>query len=197
MARSPPGCEWNHCGYENPCDHPDGQPIAGRPRSREARGGPVGTLPHFTRRVFGAFDRDIGSWCSSQAKVAPARVLIECLRAIRSSLWEPSAGPPQSCRFGDAIFIFGGNAIARPLRVNDQIRIRTIRVIDENGEQLGIFPTDEALARARAAGLDRIEISPTTQPPVCKIGDFGRLKYEQSNCKRSMKALTEGSTRLL
>ncbi len=78
-------------------------------------------------------------------------------------------------------FIFlGGNAIARPLRVNDQIRIRTIRVIDENGEQLGILPTDEALARARAAGLDLIEISPTAQPPVCKIGDFGRLKYEQS-----------------
>jgi len=53
-------------------------------------------------------------------------------------------------------------------------------VIDENGEQLGILPTDEALARARAAGLDLIEISPTAQPPVCKIGDFGRLKYEQS-----------------
>ena len=53
-------------------------------------------------------------------------------------------------------------------------------MIDENGEQLGILPTDEALARARAAGLDLIEISPTAQPPVCKIGDFGRLKYEQS-----------------
>ena len=72
------------------------------------------------------------------------------------------------------------NAIARPLRINDQIRIRTIRVIDENGEQLGIIPTDDALARARSVGLDLIEISPTAQPPVCKIGDFGKLKYEQS-----------------
>ena len=53
-------------------------------------------------------------------------------------------------------------------------------MIDENGEQLGILPTDEALARARTAGLDLIEISPTAQPPVCKIGDYGRLKYEQS-----------------
>lgn len=53
-------------------------------------------------------------------------------------------------------------------------------MIDENGEQLGIIPTDDALARARSVGLDLIEISPTAQPPVCKIGDFGKLKYEQS-----------------
>ncbi|HUZ50890.1 MAG TPA: translation initiation factor IF-3 [Candidatus Dormibacteraeota bacterium] len=89
----------------------------------------------------------------------------------------PAVVSLRRCHF---LFFLGGNAIARPLRVNDQIRIRTIRVIDENGEQLGILPTDEALARARAAGLDLIEISPTAQPPVCKIGDFGRLKYEQS-----------------
>ena len=79
-----------------------------------------------------------------------------------------------------APFLFGGNAIARPLRVNDQIRIRTVRVIDEDGAQLGVMPTEEAQARAHAAGLDLIEISPNAQPPVCKIGDYGRLKYEQS-----------------
>ena len=66
------------------------------------------------------------------------------------------------------------------MRVNDQIRIRTVRVIDENGNQLGILQTEDALARARAAGLDLIEVSPTAQPPVCKIADYGRLKYEQS-----------------
>jgi len=70
-------------------------------------------------------------------------------------------------------------SIARPLRINDQIRIRQVRVIDENGEQLGILQTEDALARARTAGLDLIEVSPTAQPPVCKIGDYGRLKYEQ------------------
>ncbi|MBC5816079.1 MAG: translation initiation factor IF-3 [Candidatus Eremiobacteraeota bacterium] len=69
--------------------------------------------------------------------------------------------------------------MARPLRINDQIRIRQVRVIDENGEQLGILQTEDALARARTAGLDLIEVSPTAQPPVCKIGDYGRLKYEQ------------------
>jgi translation initiation factor IF-3 len=75
---------------------------------------------------------------------------------------------------------WGDNAIARPLRINDQIRIRQVRVIDENGEQLGILPTEDALARAKTAGLDLIEVSPTAQPPVCKIADYGRLKYEQS-----------------
>jgi translation initiation factor IF-3 len=76
--------------------------------------------------------------------------------------------------------LIGVLAIARPLRVNDQIRIRQVRVIDEDGSQLGIMLTEDALARARGAGLDLIEVSPTAQPPVCKIGDYGRLKYEQS-----------------
>jgi translation initiation factor IF-3 len=53
-------------------------------------------------------------------------------------------------------------------------------VIDENGTQLGIMPIEDAQSRARAAGLDLIEISPNAQPPVCKIGDYGRLKYEQA-----------------
>lgn len=89
--------------------------------------------------------------------------------------------------FGNAIFylppwgrVIGELAIARPLRVNEQIRIRSLRVIDENGEQLGIMATEDAMTRARAAGLDLIEISPNAQPPVAKIADYGRLKYEQS-----------------
>jgi translation initiation factor IF-3 len=74
----------------------------------------------------------------------------------------------------------GEPAIARPLRVNEQIRIRTVRVIDDEGRQLGILPTEEALNMARTRGLDLIEVSPTAVPPVCRIGDYGRLKYEQS-----------------
>ena len=77
------------------------------------------------------------------------------------------------------LFIFGDVHIAKLLRVNDQIRIRAVRVIDENGHQLGILQTEDALARARGAGLDLIEVSPNAQPPVCKIADYGRLKYEQ------------------
>ena len=74
----------------------------------------------------------------------------------------------------------GDLAIARPLRINDQIRIRQVRVIDDEGTQLGIMPTENALALARQKGLDLIEVSPTAVPPVCRISDYGRLKYEQS-----------------
>ena len=105
--------------------------------------------------------------------------LTGCPRAIRSSLEGPSAGS----RVGlprHRLFLFGEEHIAKLLRVNDQIRIRTVRVIDENGHQLGILQTEDALARARTAGLDLIEVSPNAQPPVCKIADYGRLKYEQS-----------------
>ncbi len=89
--------------------------------------------------------------------------------------WFPGGVAPAA-----PFLFFGDELIARPLRVNDQIRIRSVRVIDENGQQLGILATEDALARARQAGLDLIEVSPTAQPPVCKIADYGRLKYEQS-----------------
>ena len=69
---------------------------------------------------------------------------------------------------------------ARPLRVNDQIRIRSVRVIDNDGSQLGVMPTENALALARQRGLDLIEVSPNAVPPVCRISDYGRLKYEQA-----------------
>jgi len=89
--------------------------------------------------------------------------------------------PPDGVTSVAPFFVFIRRyAIARPLRVNDQIRIRQVRVIDDDGSQLGIMLTEDALARARTAGLDLIEVSPTAQPPVCKIGDYGRLKYEQS-----------------
>ena len=78
------------------------------------------------------------------------------------------------------LFLVGELHIARPLRINDQIRIRQVRVIDDEGEQLGVMPTENALALARQKGLDLIEVSPTAVPPVCRISDYGRLKYEQS-----------------
>jgi translation initiation factor IF-3 len=53
-------------------------------------------------------------------------------------------------------------------------------VIDDDGTQMGVMPTEEALAIARQRGLDLIEVSPTAAPPVCRISDYGRLKYEQS-----------------
>jgi translation initiation factor IF-3 len=55
-----------------------------------------------------------------------------------------------------------------------------VRVIDDESTQLGVMPTENALALARQKGLDLIEVSPTAVPPVCRIADYGRLKYEQS-----------------
>lgn len=78
----------------------------------------------------------------------------------------------------------GGRTIARPLRINEQIRIRQVRVIDDDGTQLGVMPTEQAQSLARGRGLDLIEVSPTAIPPVCRISDYGRLKYEQSKKDR-------------
>ena len=65
-------------------------------------------------------------------------------------------------------------------RTNDRIRITPIRLIDQNGEMVGIVETDEARRQAMEAGLDLVEISPDARPPVCKIMDFGKFKYEES-----------------
>jgi len=58
------------------------------------------------------------------------------------------------------------------------IRIREVRLIDETGAQVGVVPTEEALTRAHAAALDLVEVSPRARPPVCKIMDFGKFKYD-------------------
>ena len=68
---------------------------------------------------------------------------------------------------------------SRNFRVNRQIRIPQVRLIDEKGEQIGIVSTDDARRRAEVAGLDLVEVSPTAEPPVCRILDFGKFKYEQ------------------
>ncbi len=65
-------------------------------------------------------------------------------------------------------------------RVNRRIRVPEIRVIGEDGEQLGIMPTLQALRRAELANLDLVEVQPRAKPPVCKIMDYGKYKYEQS-----------------
>ncbi len=70
-------------------------------------------------------------------------------------------------------------------RVNNQIRISPIRVIGPDGAQLGIISTDEALNRARDAGLDLVEVAPNEKPPVCRIMDFGKFKYEKNKKKHS------------
>jgi len=76
---------------------------------------------------------------------------------------------------------------AQRTRLNQGIRAREVRVIDPDGNQLGILPIREALAAASEFGLDLVEVSPTAKPPVCKIMDYGRFKYEQTKKQHEAK----------
>src|SRR6185437_5912668 len=71
------------------------------------------------------------------------------------------------------------------IRTNDRIRAREIRVIDENGEQLGVMAPFDALKIARERSLDLVEISPNAVPPVCKIQDYGKFLYEKDKSDRA------------
>jgi translation initiation factor IF-3 len=72
-------------------------------------------------------------------------------------------------------------------RVNEDIRVPQVRLIDEAGEMLGVMTARDALLRAYSVGLDLLEISPNADPPVCKILDFGKFKYEQQKKKNEAK----------
>ncbi len=75
----------------------------------------------------------------------------------------------------------------REPRINRRIRVPEVRLIGADGAQLGLFITSEALKRAETEGLDLVEIAPTAKPPVCKIMDYGKHKYEQSKKKQQAK----------
>lgn len=72
--------------------------------------------------------------------------------------------------------------------MNERIRISPIRVVDEAGEVLGIMSADEGRALARERGLDLVEVAATSRPPVCRIMDFGKFKYEQNKKDRRAKS---------
>ncbi len=78
-------------------------------------------------------------------------------------------------------------------RMNERIRISPIRLIDENGEQAGVVETQDALRRARDLGMDLVEMAADSRPPVCRIMDYGRYKYEQSKKEKANKAKSKVS----
>ena len=71
--------------------------------------------------------------------------------------------------------------------INEQIRDKEVRLIGEDGEQLGIVSSRDALKMAEEAGLDLVKIAPTAEPPVCKIVDYGKYKYEQVRKEKEAK----------
>jgi len=79
------------------------------------------------------------------------------------------------------------------LRVNDLIRISPVRLIDENDGQIGVVELDDAKERARTAGLDLVEVAPTSTPPVCRIMDYGKWKYHQRKKEQKNRSHTKQS----
>ena len=67
----------------------------------------------------------------------------------------------------------------KELRINEAIRVKEIRLLDEEGEQKGVVSVSEALEMAKEAGLDLVEVAPQANPPVCKILDYGKFKFDQ------------------
>ncbi|WP_141652069.1 translation initiation factor IF-3, partial [Candidatus Kryptonium thompsonii] len=67
----------------------------------------------------------------------------------------------------------------KELRVNEQIKVPRVRVIDENGQSIGIMSTRDALRLAEERGYDLVEVAPQANPPVCRLMDYGKYKYEK------------------
>ncbi len=74
----------------------------------------------------------------------------------------------------------GGAEISKDLPINEKIRAREVRVIDENGEQVGVLGLMDAVRLARDRNLDLVEVAPNANPPVCRLLDYGKFKYEQT-----------------
>jgi translation initiation factor IF-3 len=95
---------------------------------------------------------------------------------------------------------FRGSDRPRETRVNERIRAREVRLIDENGEMIGVMPPMRALDIARERNLDIVEVSPNAVPPVCKLMDYGKFKYEQAKkeneARKNQKTITLKEIRL-
>ena len=91
-----------------------------------------------------------------------------------------------------------GVRIAKDYRANERIRVPEVRLVDEEGEQLGVMPTREALEMAEQRGYDLVEVAPAAKPPVCRLMDFGKFKYETTRKEReSRKAQKSRVTNVL
>ncbi|MDY6988107.1 MAG: translation initiation factor IF-3 [Thermodesulfobacteriota bacterium] len=82
--------------------------------------------------------------------------------------------------------------MAKRINVNRRIRAREVRLIDADGKQLGVVPLKQALETAEARGLDLVEVAPHVSPPVCRVMDYGRYKYQQSKKLQEAKKRQSG-----
>ena len=104
------------------------------------------------------------------------------------------------CAPHDSVTNKGNHDISRDLRINQMIRVPQVRVLDEDGSQLGVMPTHQALAMAQERGFDLVEVAPTAAPPVVKFLDYGQYKYEltkrDKEAKRKQRAVEFKEVRL-
>jgi translation initiation factor IF-3 len=84
-------------------------------------------------------------------------------------------------------YAFRDDPEAPQVRINERIRLSPVRLVDDEGNQVGVVPVEEALALAREKGLDLVEVAATSRPIVCKIMDYGRFRYEQEKKAREAK----------
>lgn len=84
-------------------------------------------------------------------------------------------------------FAFRDDPDAPQVRINERIRLSPVRLVDEEGNQVGVLPVDEALKLAKEKGLDLVEVAANSRPIVCKIMDYGRFRYEQEKKAREAK----------
>src|ERR1700716_1570983 len=97
---------------------------------------------------------------------------------------------PGACPAGQGLS--GEEPISTNFRHNEQIRISPVFLIDENDNKVGPTPTAEAQRRAREAGLDLVEVAPMARPPVCKIMDYGKWRYQQQKKADKSRASVRG-----
>ncbi len=99
----------------------------------------------------------------------------------------------------DFIELYGG-VIIKELQINEGIRAKEVRLIDEQGEQVGIVPIQKALEVARNSNLDLVNIAPNAKPPVCKVIDYGKYRYEaikrEKEAKKKQKVINVKEVRL-
>ena len=97
-------------------------------------------------------------------------------------------GPQSRCSYKR------GLSIAKEYRVNERIRVPDVRVVDEDGGQLGVMTTTQALNLARENNLDLVEVAPNSEPPVCRLLDYGKFRYLQSTKEREMRKTQKTTT---
>ena len=115
---------------------------------------------------------------------------------LQHELWRHRAGPESLPSKEDLHAILWGNFSPpakedpidrRFIRINERIRAREVRVIDSEGNQVGVIPVHEAIRLAREKNLDLVEVSPTAQPPVCRVMDYGKYLYELGKKEKAAK----------